>query len=80
MKSREPAGWERGRGNSAELSAQAWAQGGSGGNTFGTVRGAGAAGALSAYRICTRQSVETVGRSASLPAFFCWKGRIVNNP
>ena len=39
MKSREPAGWERGGGSSAESSAQAWAGDGPGGKTSGTVRG-----------------------------------------
>lgn len=39
MRSREPAGWEREGGSSAESFAQAWAEGGPGGKTFGTVRG-----------------------------------------
>ena len=39
MTLREPAGWERDGGNSAEPSFQAWAGGGSAGNTCGTVRG-----------------------------------------
>lgn len=53
MKSREPAGWERGGGRSAESSVQAWAGDGPGGKTSGTVRGFWAAGALSAYRAVT---------------------------
>lgn len=48
MKTREPAGWERDKGKSAELFAQAWTRGGTAGNTCGTVRGRDAAGALSA--------------------------------
>ena len=39
MRSREPAGWEREGGSSAESSAQAWAEDGPGGKTSGTVRG-----------------------------------------
>lgn len=39
MRSREPAGWEREGGSSAESFAQAWAEGGPGGKTSGTVRG-----------------------------------------
>ena len=38
-RSREPAGWERGGGRSAELSVRARAGGGPVGNTPGTVRG-----------------------------------------
>ena len=41
MKLREPAGWERGGGKSAEPAVQAWGAGGDGGNTSVTVRGAG---------------------------------------
>ena len=37
MKLREPAGWERSGGKSAESVVQAWAMGGNGGNTFVTV-------------------------------------------
>ena len=71
MKSREPAGWERGGGSSAESPVQAWAGDGSGGKTSGTVRGPRAAGALSAYRTVTPSpGVYPVGRSAPLPAFF----------
>ena len=39
MDSREPAGWERGKGKSAELFAWAQAASGAVGNTHGTVRG-----------------------------------------
>lgn len=39
MTSREPAGWERGWGDSAESFFQAWGRDGSAGNTRGTVRG-----------------------------------------
>ena len=39
MDPREPAGWERGKGKSAEFSAWAQAEDGSAGNTRGTVRG-----------------------------------------
>lgn len=52
MDPREPAGWERGKGKSAEPFARARAEGGAAGNTRGTVRGL-AAGALSAYRSST---------------------------
>ena len=48
---REPAGWERRVGKSAELLVRARAWGGSVGNTHGTVCGFFSAGALSAYRI-----------------------------
>ena len=41
MKLREPAGWERGGGKSAEPALQAWIAGGDGGNTSVTVCGAG---------------------------------------
>lgn len=50
MNAREPAGWERAGGKSAELSVQAWPGGGIGRNTSGTVRGRKFAGALSANR------------------------------
>lgn len=50
MSAREPAGWERAGGKSAELSVQAWPGGGIGRNTSGTVRGRKSAGALSANR------------------------------
>ena len=69
MKSREPAGWERGGGCSAESPAQAWAGDGPGGKTSGTVRGPLAAGALSAYRTAVF-GVEPVGRSAASTGFF----------
>ena len=41
MDPREPAGWERGEGKSAELSAWARAASGAAGNTRGTVCGMG---------------------------------------
>ena len=41
MDPREPAGWERGKGKSAELSAWAQAASGAVGNTRGTVCGMG---------------------------------------
>lgn len=53
MNLREPAGKECRRGKFAELSVQAWAGGGTVGNTCGTVCGIEAAGALSAYRNST---------------------------
>jgi hypothetical protein len=53
MNLQEPAGKESRGGNSAELSTQAWMEGGTVGNTCGTVCGIGAAGALSAYRYST---------------------------
>ena len=48
MNLREPAGGERRGGNSAEFPVRARAGDGSSGNTGGTVRGPGTAGALSA--------------------------------
>ena len=39
MDPREPAGWEGGKGKSAELFGQAWQEGGPAGNTRWTVRG-----------------------------------------
>ena len=39
MDPREPAGCERGKGKSAELSSRARGEGGAAGNTRGTVRG-----------------------------------------
>ena len=53
MNLQEPAGKECRRGNFAELSLQAWTEGGTAGNTRGTVCGTKAAGALSAYRYST---------------------------
>ena len=53
MNLQEPAGKECRGGNFAELSVQAWAGGGTAGKTRGTVCGAKAAGALSAYRNST---------------------------
>ena len=41
MDSLEPAGWERGKGKSAELSIWAQMESGAGGNTRGTVCGMG---------------------------------------
>lgn len=56
MKPREPAGWERGGGKSAELRGQAWARGGDGENISATVRGKVPAVALSAYDAIAVQS------------------------
>ena len=70
MNLREPAGWERGKGNSAEFSVRARAGDGSGGNTRGTVRGLSAAGALSAYRECC---VHRLSVGACLYRFFITK-------
>ena len=71
MKSREPAGYERGGGSSAESSAQAWAEDGSGGKTSGTVRGLWLRGRYPLTEPSRHPfGVKPVGRSASLPAFF----------
>ena len=71
MRSREPAGCERGGGKSAEPSVQAWAAGGPAGEDLRDCPRRCAAGALSAYRVpCRTIGVEAVGRSVSLPAFF----------
>ena len=58
MKPREPAGWEWGRGKSAEFPGRARRGDGLAGNTCGTVCGNVAVGALSAKRVAPRFAVE----------------------
>ena len=70
MKSREPAGWERGGGSSAESPVQAWAGDGPGGKTSGTVRGFGPRGCYPLTEPSRRPGVYAVGRSAVSAGFF----------
>ncbi len=76
MKSREPAGWERGGGSSAESPVQAWAGDGPGGKTSGTVRGPLAAGALSAYRTVTPSRRVRCRQERSLCRLFLYHAAI----
>ena len=67
MDTLEPAGCEGGKGKSAELFAQAWAKGGSVGNTCRTVCGFPQVRYL--LQSETPEAYCTVGRSVSLPTF-----------
>ena len=69
MDPREPAGWERGEGKSAELSAWAQAASGAGGNTRGTVCGTGRRGAIRLQNLRALARERAVGRGVSLPTF-----------
>lgn len=62
MKPREPAGWERGGGKSAELRGQAWARGGDGENIPATVHGRSRGCAIRLRR--RGEPSPRVGRSA----------------
>ena len=70
MTLREPAGWERGGGKSAELSPRARSEGGAAGKTRGTVREAIRGCAICLQIVHTMRCVLAVGRSVSLPTFF----------
>lgn len=68
MEPREPAGGERGEGESAEPPGRARPEGGSVGNTCGTVRGLAPRGRYPLTESSCLRGM-TVGRGASLPAF-----------
>ena len=70
MDPREPAGWERGEGKSAELSAWARAASGAAGNTRGTVCGMGRRCAIRLQSLTPLGRACTVGRSVPLPTFY----------
>ncbi len=67
MDPREPAGWERGKGKSAEFLRRARRRDGPSGNTRGTVRGKRPGCAI---RLQGVQDAQTVGRGVSLPFFY----------
>ena len=71
MKSREPAGWERGGGSSAESSAQAWAGPGERPPGLSVVINRG--GAIRLQSRHAAPGVHTVGRSAVSTGFFYTK-------
>ena len=73
MEPREPAGWERGKGKSAESIIRARMMGGSAGNTRGTVCGRPRV-RYPLTELDAKGRAWTVGRSVPLPTlFFVWK-------
>ena len=66
----EPAGWEHGKGKSAEPFIRARVKGGAAGNTRRTVCGTGRRCAIRLQSLTPMGRACTVGRSVPLPTFY----------